>query len=91
MMINCPKHGFQEGIEVSPDIAEAVAEGWALPERQEIVYEYQDDPALVVLISHSFANEHGVAEEARQPLPDDYPEWHGLLVPACSVCAGYSM
>lgn len=66
MMISCPKHGPQEGFEVSFDIAEAIREGRALPPSQEIVYDYRGDAALIVRVSHQLTNGHCAAAGERQ-------------------------
>lgn len=85
MMIKCGRHGYQTGPHISPDMADHMRAGRALPPFRRITY-CHDGPYLDNYVTETFAAEHGATQEGDVALPDDYPDWFRKLVPYCGKC-----
>lgn len=85
MRIDCPIHGLGEGIEVSPELAEAI-DNQKTAFATEIVYFLDGDECLSLLLSDQQIEAEGVVAR-RISLPMAYPTWHSSLMPRCELCA----
>lgn len=82
----CPAHGAQPGVPVSPDIEREVAQGRLVLQRREIAFEYDGEPVGGAVISTVYSDENGVPAGPTLPLPDDFPGWYEALRPVCEGC-----
>ena len=87
MMIECPHHGEQAGVWMSPDLVAFLSEGRPPPtQHHEIHYVHEGDRLHRMLISDAFALKEGILPTDILPLPDDYPDWFYKLVTVCARC-----
>jgi hypothetical protein len=86
MLVECQRHGPNAGVLVSPDLQQAVAAGRRVSKVREIVYNYDGEPYMRIVVSMSFATEHNVGESHDLDLPDQYPPWHEALLVVCEKC-----
>ena len=86
MLVECKHHGHATGIQVSPDLGTLLTSGTSMPEYQEIVYNYHDEPYIRIIVSGSFAAAHGLGKGGPFDLPDEYPAWHEELSVVCERC-----
>lgn len=91
MMMKCPRHGYQFGILMSPDLALLADEGNKAESFRIVSFIYRDEVESMMYLSEKFAEDHGLSSESRLPLPDDYPEWYLKLEGTCEKCAAESM
>ena len=85
MMILCSSHGYGSAIQISPDLVRKLEESdW--PAFRELLYEYDGEPYIRMLVSERFAADQGIKESGSIELPDDYPGWHNEMVAVCEEC-----
>lgn len=87
MQVDCRWHGMSEGVEVSPDLADPARSRRALPPFREVIYRYEGEPYLRMLLSADFVDSYGVTEEGSIDLPDQYPPWYKEMAVVCERCA----
>ncbi len=86
MLVECEHHENAAGIQVSPDLGPLVTSRAPIQEYQEIVYNYDDEPYIRIIVSESFAAAHGLGKGGFFDLPDEYPAWHKELSIVCERC-----
>ena len=89
MMILCSRHGYGSAVQMSPDLSEILEQAY-LPPHQELLYEYDGEPYIRMLVSERFAADRGIEKFGCLELPDDYPEWHKDMVAVCEKCVAAS-
>jgi len=83
----CDNHGVSNGVIVSPDLVHTTNS--AQNSCMTVVYvefEYYDDIADECYLSETYANQIGIMNDTKMPLPEFYPEWYLKLVPICEKC-----
>ena len=86
MMINCEIHGYQNGVQVSPDLVKLVADKKEFHDVYSVYYEFEGEVVDLFYISKSFAEQYGLKNTSLLPLPDEYPEWVMSLKVVCETC-----
>ena len=85
MMIFCANHGYGPAIQVSPDLSKRL-ENSDLPKFRELLYEYDGEIYIRMLVSERFAEDRGIRGSGNLELPSDYPDWHKEMVVVCEKC-----
>ncbi len=86
MMIKCDQHGFQPGVQLSPDLETAVKSARHIHDIIVLKYEYLEEIVDVFYFSRSYANQYGVSENITMPLSDDYPDYVKSTLIVCKQC-----
>lgn len=86
MMINCEIHGYQNGVQVSPDLAKLITDKKEFHDVYSVNYEFEGEVVDLFYISKLFAEQYGLKNKSLLPLPDEYPEWVMSLKIVCEKC-----
>lgn len=86
MMIKCEQHGFNEAIQVSPDLKKRINASKKIKDYILVHYEYNDEIAETFFLSIEYATKYKLQNNNILPLPDDYPKWVKALVLICKKC-----
>lgn len=86
MMIECERHGFNEAVQVSPDLRERVNASEEIKGYVSVHYEYNDEIVDSYFLSTRYAEKYELRNGGILPLPDDYPKWVMGLVLVCKKC-----
>ena len=91
MLVECEHHGHAAGVQISPDLVSLVASGTLLPDSRQIIYNYDDEPYIRIVVSALFAATHGLGQGGTFELPDEYPAWFKELPIVCEKCLDKSI
>lgn len=86
MMLKCDQHGFQPGVQLSPDLEIAVKSARHIDDIIVLKYEYLEEIVDIFYFSRSYANQYGIDEDTTMPLPDDYPDYVKSTLIICKKC-----
>jgi hypothetical protein len=87
MVCQCPVHGQQYGVLVSPDLDDVLRVGQPASGVVRIEYLHEGVQTGLMYLSVAYATTNGVPKCRTLPLSAQYPSWALGLVPACSLCA----
>jgi hypothetical protein len=87
MLCECPIHGQQYGVLVSPDLVDVLRGGHSASGIVRLEYLHEGLQAGLMYLSAAYAATNEVRVCGALPLPAVYPSWVLGLVPACSLCA----